>query len=169
MKRLYISILAGSLLLGACDPLEQTPVSIISESNFYRTAGDAEAAIIGVYDGLQNYASNNMIIPPSVRSDDADVIRGGNWTRDESFSSSPNDGHIMNTWEDIYRAIGRANDVLEKVPGISDPNFTEATRNRVLGEAHFIRGFLYLQLVRHYGRVPVVTETFSINSGYQPP
>lgn len=170
MNEIYKLLLAGAVLLGACDPLEQIPVSIISENNFYRTGADAEAAIIGVYDGLQNYASNNMVLPPTIMGDEADAVRGGNFTRTETFAVTPTDGHIRNTWEDIYQAIGRANDVLEKVPTITDSNFSEASRNRILGEARFIRGFMYLHLVRRFGKVPVVTEAFSSpDQDYQPP
>jgi hypothetical protein len=168
--KIFKTILFGALLtVAACDPLEQVPVSIIAESNFYQTASDAEAAILGVYDNLQWYVSNNHIIPVSARADEADVVRGGNWGRDERFESTPNDGHIRDTWTAIYSGIGRANDVIRNVPNISDPSFTEAQRDRIMGEAYFVRGFLHFMLVLRYGRIPYVTEAFiSPNQEYQP-
>ena len=39
----------------------------------------------------------------------------------------------------------------------------EATRNRILGEASFLRGFYYFQLARYYGGVPLITETTNLN------
>ncbi len=169
MKKIYLYSILISLFVGACDVLEQEPVSIIAESNFYTNGADAEAAILGVYDALQGYVSNNLIIPTEARADGVDQVRGGNWGRDESFSSTANDGHIRNTWEDIYRTIGRANDVLANVPNITDDNFTGAARDRIMGEAYFIRGFLYLHLVMRFGKVPVVTEAFNgLGQDYQP-
>lgn len=170
MKTLYSYLLILSLVaLNSCDTLDQEPVSIIAESNFYRNGTDAEAGILGVYDALESYVSNNLIIPTEARADAVDVVRGGNWTRDESFASTQNDGHIENTWRFIYNAIGRANDVLANVPGIVDPNFSEAAKNQILGEAYFIRGFLHLHLVMRWGKVPIVTEAFNgLSQDYQP-
>ncbi|NJN26615.1 MAG: RagB/SusD family nutrient uptake outer membrane protein [Cyclobacteriaceae bacterium] len=169
MKSLKILIIAGVFSIAACDTLEQLPVSIISESNFYQNESDAEAAILGVYDRLQGFISNNFIIPISARADETDVIRGGNWTRDESFSTTSNDGHVRNTWDDLYAAIGRANDVLANVPGILDDNFTDEEKNKILGEAYFIRGFAHFHLVIRFGKVPYISEAFiSPNQDYQP-
>jgi hypothetical protein len=169
MKNLKNIFIAMILTITACDTLDQVPVSIISEANFYKTGSDAEAAILGVYDNLQWFVSNNYIIPMSARGDETDVIRGGNWTRDESFTSTANDGHIENTWRFIYSTIGRANDVLANVPNINDGNFSEADKNKILGEAYFVRGFLHFHLVIRYGAVPYVMEAFnSPNQEYQP-
>ncbi len=169
MKTIKILLVAAFFSIAACDTLDQVPVSAISDANFYNTASDAEAAILGVYDNLQWFISNNYIIPFTGKSDESDVVRGGNWTRDERFLSTPNDGHIRDTWGAIYSAIGRANDVIANVPGISDENFTEEAENRIMGEAYFIRGFLHFQLVIRYGAVPYIMEAFiSPNQEYQP-
>ena len=50
--------------------------------------------------------------------------------------------------------IGRANLVLERVPGIS---MSASIKQRCLGEAHFLRAKYYFDLVRVYGDVPLVT------------
>lgn len=169
MKKIKIIFSVIVLSFAACDTLDQVPASIISDANFYQTGSDAEAAVLGVYDNLQWFISNNYIIPMSARGDETDVVRGGNWTRDESFASTPNDGHIRDTWTFIYSAIGRANDVLANVPGINDSNFSDADRNKVLGEAYFVRGLLHFHLVIRYGAVPYVMEAFnSPNQEYQP-
>jgi hypothetical protein len=55
--------------------------------------------------------------------------------------------------------IKRANDVILHVPGI---DMDAALRNRILGEAYFLRGLMYFQLSYNYGDdkagVPIVTE-----------
>ena len=42
-NRIVISLLAGTLALGACN-LDETPYGFYSEDNFFKTAADAEAA-----------------------------------------------------------------------------------------------------------------------------
>ncbi len=169
MKNLKIFILLFLFTIAACDTLDQVPVSIIDQTNFYKTASDAEAAILGVYANLRWFVSNNYIIPNSVRSDEGLAVRGGNWTRDERFQTRPVDGHVRDTWTACYATIGRANDVLDNVPIINDPNLTTEQRNKILGEAHFIRGFLHYHLVIRYGEIPYVTEAFnSPDQEYQP-
>ena len=44
-NRIVISLLAGTLALGACN-LDETPYGFYSEDNFFKTAADAEAAVI---------------------------------------------------------------------------------------------------------------------------
>jgi hypothetical protein len=69
-------------------------------------------------------------------------------------------------WRETYFAIHRVNDVLQNTPGVEDPF---ANKNKALGEARFLRGMLYFNLVRNYGGVPLVTETTSsINPGLYP-
>ena len=52
-NRIVISLLAGTLALGACN-LDETPYGFYSEDNFFKTAADAEAAVMYAY-GTLNY------------------------------------------------------------------------------------------------------------------
>ncbi|MEN8248781.1 MAG: RagB/SusD family nutrient uptake outer membrane protein [Bacteroidota bacterium] len=63
---------------------------------------------------------------------------------------------LYETFQDHYRGIFRANQVLTNVPGIS---MDETLKNRLLGETKFIRALLYYNLVNLWGNVPLATET----------
>lgn len=54
-----------------------------------------------------------------------------------------------------YIGINRANTVIDRVSG---GNLNETVKNRVVGEALFLRAWNYFNLVRAYGRVPLYTE-----------
>lgn len=57
------------------------------------------------------------------------------------------------TWNDHYSGIFRANQVITYVPEIEEMD--PALRDRIVGEAKFIRGLLYYNLTTLYGDVPM--------------
>src|SRR5688500_16899543 len=61
-------------------------------------------------------------------------------------------------WKDIYVGVFRANQVLDNVPAIA---MDEAMKERVLGEAKFLRGLFYYNLVSLWGNVPLMLRTSS--------
>ena len=58
-------------------------------------------------------------------------------------------------WQDHYRGIFRANQVLKRVPEIE---MDLTLKNRLLGEARFLRALYYYNLVNLYGNVPLAKE-----------
>lgn len=67
------------------------------------------------------------------------------------------------TWNKFFVSINRVNNILAKVPAIQDPSIN-AVRDRILGEAYFLRAFNYFFLTRLWGAVPLVLEpTISLN------
>jgi len=61
-------------------------------------------------------------------------------------------------WIHGYWGVSRANYVLENLPNVTwDPTL----RDRLTGEALFLRGYFYWYLVRLYGGVPVFTTSVS--------
>ena len=65
-------------------------------------------------------------------------------------------------WGTFYQAIGMANAVLKYAPGVmeKDESYHESQMNSHCTEAYFIRGLMYLYLVRNYGEVPLITEPY---------
>jgi starch-binding outer membrane protein, SusD/RagB family len=63
-------------------------------------------------------------------------------------------------WSPLYGSISQVNRLLEN---IDESVFNSRNRyERVLGELFFLRGYLYHNLMRAYGGVPVITESFEI-------
>ncbi|WP_373494474.1 RagB/SusD family nutrient uptake outer membrane protein [Aquiflexum sp.] len=156
LYKTYI-ILIFCLSASSCiNVLDQEPISQIASENFFRSANDAEAALVACYQSLRIPYSNNVIIPNIVLADEGWALRGGNWTRTQNFEVTATDGHLNNYWEDMYRALHRTNDVLENVPNIDDPALQ---KDRVLGEARFLRAFILYHLTMRYGNVPMPLET----------
>jgi starch-binding outer membrane protein, SusD/RagB family len=71
---------------------------------------------------------------------------------------------MSNVWTGCYQMINRANLVISKGPGVSD---NASLRDRVIGEAKFLRGWAYFELVSQWGDVPVYTEPVSSAIGFK--
>jgi starch-binding outer membrane protein, SusD/RagB family len=155
MKKI-IFILSLSLAISACDFLEVSPVSEITSNNFFQTAGDAEAALVACYDAVQTFAySRDYVMIPGITADELLATAGGNFTNHQSFTASPAQGNINQAWESQYVTIQRCLDVLENVPNIND---AALNKDRVNGEAYFLRAVSYFNLVRLFGKVPIIPK-----------
>ena len=51
-------------------------------------------------------------------------------------------------WSQNYSYIAAANTVIDNIPGIEDPKFTDAEKNVIMGQAYFLRGYYYFHLAR---------------------
>jgi starch-binding outer membrane protein, SusD/RagB family len=79
-------------------------------------------------------------------------------------SPAPANAVMSNVWSGCYQMINRANLVLGKAPAITD---NTAMRDRIVGEAKFLRGWAYFELVSQWGDVPLYTETVTSASGFR--
>ncbi|MCL8006951.1 RagB/SusD family nutrient uptake outer membrane protein [Gelidibacter japonicus] len=141
--------------------LEEVLKGDLSESTI-KTQSDAIALVDGIYNGLLDggfgyYASGSMAYitdgitdvfklggDPGLRISNLEQYRWG----DDNIANDP--------WGSIYKVIDRANWALKLIEGMDDEVFKDAdTKNRLLGEASFLRGLAYFDLVGIYGGVPL--------------
>lgn len=172
MKKIYLFILIG-LAFGACeDDLDQAPISDPSAANFYRNADDFEQAVTGIYNSLGSYSTIQFYLS-EVRSDNVYSPGTGvrEWNPINNFDKTLATNSVMSdAWDDSYRGIYLANTVLDQLSESLVPD--EAMRNQFEGEAKFLRGLYYFELVRLFGSVPlfdqVATPTEALEIGRTP-
>ncbi len=63
-------------------------------------------------------------------------------------------------WNNMYSAIRKTNIALEELPEATF-NDTEL-KERLIGEAHFLRAYYYHQLMRFYGGVPIIDRSYNL-------
>ena len=85
------------------------------------------------------------------------AIPGGDGSRPgivemETFSYTPRTEEFNNYWKLQYKGLTQCNLVLDNISKISMP---EATKNRITGEALFLRSYYYFLLTQVFGDVPV--------------
>jgi starch-binding outer membrane protein, SusD/RagB family len=176
MKNIKILIILafGALVLNSCSGfLDSKPVIGLTDETFYKTKGDAELAIVGCYDGMQQLYDNGVAFPllSEVLSDNC---YGGTGSNDGfgyqvldqfDLSVSPSDGdQLNNNWTYYYKAIYRMNMLLSKMEQINWDG-DEAYRTNIEAQARFLRAYCYFDMVRIWEKVPLILEPTMGNVG----
>jgi hypothetical protein len=175
--KLYFSIIAvvAALLFQSCDKfLELEPASegiavtnTSSDSTYYKSASEVEAALAGVYADFKNeYYQLDYFVNGDAQSDDA--YAGGdnpsNFQIDD-YKLDATNSNVSRDWAYLYATIGKANTVINNVSSVSDPALSADRKSEIIGEASFIRAFMYFQLVQLWGDVPLqLTEVKTISA-----
>jgi starch-binding outer membrane protein, SusD/RagB family len=158
----YITLILLVACFTSCQKyLDKAPLDSVNTANFWKISEDAVSAINGVYQPLQWPKLYNLRIWSSdIWAGNAIVGAGGGTdgieTQDISnFVTSTDNAASLDIWRGPAPGILRANLVLENVPAMQ---IDETLKNRILGEAHFLRATYYFILVRLYGDVPLLTK-----------
>lgn len=171
--KLYIPIIA-LLSLTACKKsfLDTEDVSSTTEQNFYKTPNDAWKALVGVYDGLQRAGSSGFglsVVATEVMSDNAFGATGNadgfGFQMMDEFDKlrSPSDQDMFgDNWNVYYKGIYRANMLLSHLDQV-DWKGNTALRKVYESEARFIRAYLYFDMVRFWGNIPLITQSTTEN------
>ncbi len=165
-KYLISGGLALTLSLSSCESwLEVEPNDTRTTDYFYSTPSEMEQAIIGIYNGLLPISDYSWLMS-EVRSDNAWVDKTTDKQRDyiDIGTFNPNISTISTlsgAWNNLYEIIARANMFLSKTDGVTFSS--EAIKNQFIGEAKFLRALAYFDLVRYFGRIPIVLEPVSVN------
>lgn len=143
------------------DFLDKSPNGVLSNTNFYKSESDAIAATNSCYTILYDFWIKNIAFEKDIISDDAVKGQGVDLsalTNLDNLNPFPADGVISSLWGDYYRGIQKCNLVLDNVPGIQ---MNQSTKDRLLGEAYFLRAFYYYNLAIRWGGVPLVKTTIN--------
>jgi starch-binding outer membrane protein, SusD/RagB family len=159
-KILFSGALAAMILAGCEGFLDKNLQGELTQTNFPVTESDALLATNAVYSTLLQWYYHSGGYPIlDIMSDDS---RKGSNPNDQVATLGPYDDFSITAtqdgldrwWATLYQGIKRANVVTEKVPSI---DMDTLLRNRYVGEARFLRGLFYFDLVRAWGGVPKVT------------
>jgi hypothetical protein len=162
-RRLLGAVVAGTLLsttlLVGCNDLEVTNPNQQSSESFWRTADDANRGLTATYNSLQllGVFSRWSAFANDIRSD-IGTARTSPWGDLANFNAFVlNDYNFevnRHLWIHNYELIGRANQVIAKVPSIA---MDETERGRIVGEAKFLRALGYYNLVTLFENIPLIT------------
>lgn len=141
--------------------LDPDPQGLISEEVFLTTKDDAILATNAIYSSLRiwNYNCGGYPIL-DIMSDDA--RKGSNPTDQtgtvgafDNFTYDASSSDIYSWYTALYLSIRRANIVINGIGGIS---MEEDLKQRMIGEARFIRAMVYFDLIKAFGDVQIVTS-----------
>lgn len=161
----------GLLVVSSCsDFLDVDPKNKISDAAVWSNIDLAEAALNDCYRYVEGENENG--VPFASYTDDM-FHRTGYATEVYCLGNVSCDNYNVgyseargNTWYFYYTGIKQVNELLEnidKVP-VTAGSSDEETKKLVKGQGYFLRAFFYHQLYSLYGRVPLVYQTFDIDS-----
>ena len=182
MKREILNIgwaLAATAALSSCDSfLEESPKTFLSPKYYFQTENQITAGVNGLYTfvddifdgdievGTQNFILLDYLPGYGIRPRAASSLY---LSQALNLSVTEESTHVENLWKSSYFAIENCNGVIAGIEAAKNVEIAEDTRNKLLGEAYFLRAYNYFNLVRLYGPVPLKTKTTSDLSQAQLP
>ena len=162
----YILLVAGALAVASsCSKnyLSTPPVGSLSPDGFYTTPAHIESGVLGVYAKLRNVENYQYLTFSEDRSDNVWVDPDPNGIRtcsEVSFYRINNaTGELASLWSGWYSLIYNANTILASIDAVEFSS--EDIKNQMKGEVLFLRGLAHFELVRSFGRVPIVDHVLS--------
>ena len=159
-NRGILAALVATLAAAGCADLEVTNPNQRSSQTFWKTSDDALRGLTATYNALEllGVFGRWHIFAHDIRSDlgTAQNSPWGDLANFNRFELSDYNFEVnRHLWIHNYELISRANLVTANVPGIE---MNAALRDRIVGEAKFLRALAYFNLVTLYENVPLVTE-----------
>jgi starch-binding outer membrane protein, SusD/RagB family len=160
------------LLFSGCKKnfLEREPQGAYTQETYpYPTgSGPYDTYLFGAYSELRsfNVHSQSFIAATSIRSDDAEkgstpADGGANALQMDNFPILPDNGFVNAIWIGYFSLVNKSNIVLDQIKNNNAIVASPEQKLNAEGEAKFLRAYAYFNLVRFFGRVPIVDSVFA--------
>ncbi len=142
-----------AFILGSCNKaLDLKPFQSIDQSQALLTSSDVQITLVGAYNKMSNgnLYGGNVYLQPDLMATQSIIQWSGTFqglTQMVTQTIPINNVFVDSTWTDGYSVINSVNNVLSALDKVN-----AADKARVEGEAKFIRGMTYFDLVRMFGR-----------------
>lgn len=161
MKKQFLIFLLGSVIVSGCNKiLTQKPSSQLDATTAFTTGPAVNAGLLGCYNAFQNqfYYGDDYTLLCDLEADG--LVHTGSyptWEQVANRAITPDNVDVQDVWDQIYAGINRVNTIIASAPLITTGGFDSVP---ALGEAKFLRAFMYFDLMRFWGGTP---------SGYSDP
>lgn len=167
MKKIFYFILLSTAIFSSCsEDLNLLPISSATTETFYKSTNDFIQGVNAIYADLKTYPDRQLNLSET-RSDNLYAVSDGgvrDWEGINSFHKTiAANPYIAEAWLTNYNGIYRANVLLAQLEK-NGSVITDATlKKRLEAEAKFLRAFYYFDLVRWFGKVPVIEAPMSVS------
>jgi hypothetical protein len=160
MKKIFfLSTISAVFLMASCNKeLNQVPISTSTTATFYKSPSDFLQATNAIYADLHNYPVSLANLS-EIRSDNiygvSVTVRDWDPVNDFSPSLAAN-AYVTEAWGTDFNGIFRANTLLDQVGKEWQLYRFCILIRRLQAEAKFLRAFYYFDLVRYFGKLPII-------------
>lgn len=160
MKVLLSSILILGIAIGAtgCDDLLTTvPTDRVSSATFWENERDFNTALNGTYDRMTGVNLDIMYFDGAtdIGYSHADWMRQHEYAMGRANALS---GWSAGMWNRKFTGISRTNEILAQLDAVGVEVLSTEAANRIRGQALFLRGYFYHELLWMFGEVPLYTS-----------
>jgi starch-binding outer membrane protein, SusD/RagB family len=163
MKRIYLVFLIGLFIFSACSDLDVPPRNIVSDEDLMTSESGMEVYLARMYSRMPfedfKYMAqwgiefNAWLGAMGIEGTGEALNRDGICSAFTGERTNDRGGY----WVDAFILLRDANHLLETLPEYKS-SYPEATYNHYLGEAYFVRAFVFYAMARRFGGVPLVTR-----------
>lgn len=167
-KYIFTFIIITGLMSCSDSFTDLSPISQRNAGVFYETASDMQVAVNAIYNSLKADGCYNQSywVLQELRSDN--TFWDGTGLAEEitvfdKFTDISTSNITEAAWNDSYIGISRANIVLSRIDAV---DMESSLKDRLKGEALFLRSLFYYHLAVGFGNIPLVlNETVSVAEG----
>jgi hypothetical protein len=154
-----------AIIINSCnkDFLKKDSLTEFSSSKEWGDPALTATFINGIYNSLPSGLAMNSGNVDEARSRDADGLNFNN------MIITQDDGEYGG-WSRAYSSIRSCNVALQNIsPASFDPALVDGVtlKNRMLGEVHFLRAYIYFRLTNYYGGVPIITNVYGLTDSFK--
>lgn len=165
LKNISLLMLLTLVVFTSCFKLEDTDFNTKDTVTFFESEEDIASGLVVAYNSLakgsQDELSTNSTLGGLYDGLTILLANGGHTAYDtrtfggNKFQSDNKDIKNLYVWS--YFGISKANLVIVNANKIE---MSDENRKKYIGEARFIRGLIYFNLVQYFGGVPIRTEDY---------
>lgn len=171
MKKISIIVLAVLVIVSCDKKVQLDNPNRFTTTEFWKTEDQAFGASTAMYNALIVDGTYMRSFPGLTDSRGDDFTGDSPWqdlVLTGKFIIPATSDPVQWIWRDFYILVDRANQVIENV-GAMDPSvLTAEKKNRILGQAYFLRGLAYYNLATTFKIVPVITKHARTPAEYYP-
>ncbi|MFD2891361.1 RagB/SusD family nutrient uptake outer membrane protein [Flavobacterium chuncheonense] len=169
---LFVLLTSVSILSQSCEDFVAVdlPTNQLTGATVFEDVTTADAAMTHVYSRMRDVVlvtgtSDGLSCLLGNYSDEFDYYSTGGLSAEYFYQNNllPTTPSITTLWNSTYELIYAVNSVIEGVT--TSGGISVADKERLLGEAYFVRAYLHFYLVNLYGEIPyVLTTDYEINT-----
>jgi hypothetical protein len=164
MKKIFLILIFCIVLFTSCKKdLNQSPISSATTETFYKQPSDFLQGVNAVYNNLRGYP-DRLYALSEVRSDNIYPINDVGRDHDPINNFAPgiaSNVFVEEAWTTNFNGIFKANTILDQIAKNGSLIGNTGLATRLTAEARFLRAFYYFDLVRYYGRLPIIDHPVS--------
>lgn len=164
-KILSICTIAAALTVStsSCYDLERYPSNQLSSDVFYQNEEQADEAMMGVYNALQNDHAFGLQFSMDCLGGIAMGYDAASYQVVQRGTYDITNSLVSNKWKYLYEGVTRSNTVIQN---IDRADMSDELKAQYKGEARFLRGLFYFALADFFGGVPIYDETTDVSSEF---